>query len=188
MHQIRQYFEQQVNLSDKDWQLFSSKLIKQVLPKNHPLLVAGQTEKYLSFIETGIIRFYLSGKDYDRTFAFAFANNFASGYDSFLTQKPSTYHIQTITETVLWRISATDLQHIYQETEVGNTIGRYASEDLYLKKIKRELSLLYENAEQRYLNLFTEQPELLEKIPLKFIASYIGITPQALSRIRRRIT
>jgi len=59
---------------------------------------------------------------------------------------------------------------------------------LFLKKSKRELSLLHESAEQRYLNLFTEQPELIKQIPLKYIASYIGITPQALSRIRKRIS
>ena len=81
-----------------------------------------------------------------------------------------------------------DLQKIYDETEIGNKIGRLASEDLFLKKSKRELSLLTETAEQRYLNLFSEQLHLLKQVPLKYIASYIGITPQSLSRIRKRIT
>lgn len=67
-------------------------------------------------------------------------------------------------------------------------IGRVAAEILYMEKSKRELSLLSMTAEQRYLNLFSEQQELIRLIPLKYIASYIGITPQALSRIRRRIT
>jgi DNA-binding MarR family transcriptional regulator len=57
-----------------------------------------------------------------------------------------------------------------------------------MKKSKRELSLLIQSAQERYLNLLTEQPELLQFIPLKYIASYIGITPQALSRIRKRIS
>jgi hypothetical protein len=85
-------------------------------------------------------------------------------------------------------VSYNDLQEIYRETEVGNLIGRQAGEDLFLKKSKRELSLLDDTAEQRYLNLFTEQPHLIKQIPLKYIASYIGITPQALSRIRGRIS
>ena len=80
------------------------------------------------------------------------------------------------------------LEIIYDKTEIGNTIGRLASEDLFMKKSKRELSLLIQSAEERYLNLFTEQPELLQFIPLKYIASYIGVTPQALSRIRKRIS
>jgi DNA-binding MarR family transcriptional regulator len=70
---------------------------------------------------------------------------------------------------------------------MGNLFGRLAAESLFLEKSKRELSLLTNTPEQRYLNLFTEHPELIRKIPLKYIASYIGVTPQALSRIRKRI-
>ena len=62
------------------------------------------------------------------------------------------------------------------------------AEKMFLLKSKRELSLLNKSAEERYLNLFTERPILLQQIPLKYIASYIGVTPQALSRIRKRIS
>lgn len=188
MEQIRKYFEETVKLTDQDWQIFSSKGTKQEFPKKQALLKAGQIENYLSFIEAGIIRFYIPGEENDGTFAFTFENQFVSGYDSFLTRTPSTYHIETLSETILWRLTYNDLQAIYKETEIGNTIGRKASEDLFLKKSKRELSLLNETAEQRYLNLFTGKPNLLKQIPLKYIASYIGITPQAMSRIRRRIS
>jgi CRP-like cAMP-binding protein len=188
MEQIRSYFEQNFKLTEQDWQIFSSKLVRQDFPKNHLLLRAGQVENHLSFVASGIIRFYIPIEDNDLTFAFVFDNSFVSGYDSFLTKTPSTYHIETLTKTTLWRLSYIDLQDIYRQTQIGNEIGRKASEDLFLKKSKRELSLLNESAEQRYLNLFTDQPQLLAQIPLKYIASYIGITPQALSRIRKRIT
>lgn len=187
MEQIRKYFEKTFKLTDQDWQIFSSKLTRQEFPKKHVLLKAGQVENHLSFVETGIIRFYIPKEENDLTFAFTFDNSFVSGYDSFLPQRPSIYHVETLTKTTLWRLTYNDLQAIYDETEIGNAIGRQASEDLFLKKSKRELSLLNETAEQRYLNLFTEQTELIKQIPLKYIASYIGITPQALSRIRKRI-
>lgn len=187
MEQIRKYFEKTFKLTDRDWQIFSSKLTRQEFPKKHILLKAGQIENYLSFIETGIIRFYIPKEENDLTFTFVFGNNFVSGYDSFLTRTQSTYHIETLTKTILWRLTYNDLQAIYNETEIGNVIGRQASEELFLKKSKRELSLLNETAEQRYRNLFTEQPHLIQNIPLKYIASYIGVTPQALSRIRKRI-
>lgn len=187
MEQIRKYFDKTFKMTDRDWKIFSSMLIKQEFSKKHALLEAGQIENNLSFIETGIIRFYIPKEDNDLTFAFVLNNSFVSGYDSFLTQTPSTYYVETLTKTTLWRLTYNDLQEIYNETEIGNTIGRKASEDLFMKKSKRELSLLNETAEQRYLNLFTEQPDLLQHIPLKYIASYIGVTPQALSRIRKRI-
>ncbi len=189
MQQIRQYFEHSIQqrISDKEWAFFVSKLSRQEFPKNHIVLETGQIEDYLSFVERGIIRYYIPKLENDLTFTFVFDNSFVSGYDSFLTRKPSTYHIATLTKTILWRLTYTDLQTIYNETEIGNLIGRQASEDLFIKKSKRELSLLNETAEQRYQNLFTEQPHLIQHIPLKYIASYVGVTPQALSRIRKRI-
>jgi CRP-like cAMP-binding protein len=187
VEQIRRYFEKSVNLTHQDWQTFSERLIKEEVPKKTLLLKVGQTEDHLSFIETGILRFYIPKEENELTFSFAFNNGFVSAYDSFLTRTPSTYNVETLTKTVLWRLTHGDLQYIYNKTNIGNTLGRYASEELFLKKSKRELSLLNETAAQRYLKLFSEQPQLIQKIPLKYIASYIGITPQALSRIRKRI-
>ncbi|HWV74026.1 MAG TPA: cyclic nucleotide-binding domain-containing protein [Pseudosphingobacterium sp.] len=188
MEQIRKYFETLVRLTDNDWHIFSSKLSRREFPKKTLLLKAGQTENYLSFIEKGVIRFYIPKMESELTFDFVFDNAFVSGYSSFLTQTPSTFHVETLTDTILWRLTYDDLQRIYSETTVGNTIGRYASEDLFLKKAKRELSFLNESAEQRYRKLLKEQPHLIKQIPLKYLSSYIGVTPQALSRIRRRIT
>ncbi len=188
MEKIRKYFEANAKLTEYDWEVFASKLTRQEFSKKHKLLHTGETEKYLSFIENGIIRSYIPKEEYDLTFAFAFENHFISAYDSFLTQSPSSYTVETITNTTLWRLTYHDLQTIYAKTKIGNFIGRKASEDLYLKKSKREQSLLNETAEERYLNIFSEQPKLIQHIPLKYIASYIGITPQALSRIRKRIS
>ena len=187
MEQIRKYFEQTFTLTDQDWVTFSSKLTRIEVSKRQLLLKAGQTENYLSFVEKGIIRSYISKDDRNLTFAFGFDNGFMSAYDSFLTRQPSIYNVETLTQTILWRLSYDDLQTIYKDTEIGNNIGRQASENLFLKKSKRELSLLNDTAEERYLKLFSEQPKLIQQIPLKYIASYIGITPQALSRIRKRI-
>lgn len=188
MEQVRRYLDNISIQSDNDWEIFASRLVRQEFPKKQILLKTGQVENYLSFIEKGIIRFVIPREENDLTFSFAFGNSFVSAYDSFLVQQPALYHVETLTETVLWRLSYKDLQDVYSKTTIGNLIGRRAGEDLFLKKSKRELSLLSESAEDRYLKLFTEQPHLIKEIPLKYIASYIGITPQALSRIRRRIS
>lgn len=188
MIEIKEYFERIVSMSENDWNIFSSKLTRRAFPKKSIILPQGKKENYLSFIEKGIIRMCIPKETDDLTFSFEFEGNFTSAYSSFLTQEPSEYQIEAITETILWSISYADLQEIYAQTAIGNTLGRYASEGLYIKKTKRELSLLNQSAEDRYLSLFTEEPRLLQQIPLKYIASYIGITPQALSRIRARIS
>lgn len=188
MEKLYQYYKQTYHISDEDWNIFSSKLIKKTFHKKTNILLAGETEKYLSFVDTGIVRFYIPREDSDLTFGFIFTGSFVCAYDSFLTQTPSVYSVEAITDTTLWRLSYNDLQIIYEKTKIGNLIGRKTSENLFLKKAERELSFLKETPEERYLKIFKERPELLEKIPLKYIASYIGVTPQALSRIRKRIS
>ena len=188
MNNIRAYFNQLVNINDTDWEIFSSKLLKNELGKKDFILEAGQIEHNLSFIESGSVRLYIPKEDKDVTFGFCFENQFVSAYDSFLTRMPCSYSIQTLTNVILWQISYEDLQKVYAKSQIGNTIGRLAAESLFLIKSQREQSLLNETAEERYLSLFQQRPKLIKEIPLKYLASYIGVTPQALSRIRKRIT
>lgn len=157
------------------------------LPKNTTITAKDKTEKHLYFVNEGIIRFFIPTDGSDITLGFVFKNEFATAYDSFITQTPSFYSIETLSNSTLWRISYNDLQLIYRSTECGNSIGRKMAEKMFLIKSQREHDLLTKTAEERYLDLFTQRPNLIREIPLKYIASYIGVTPQALSRIRKRI-
>ncbi len=188
MQEVKKYIESIYPINHFDWDFFSSKLQKEELKKNTILTKTGTVENYLSFISKGIVRFYIPKKENELTFGFSFENEFVTAYDSFITQKPSIYQIETLTDTILWRISFQDLEEVYKKTEIGNLIGRKMAENIFLIKSKREISLLNKTAEERYLDLFRERPNLLKQIPLKYISSYIGVTPQALSRIRKRIT
>lgn len=187
MQAIREYFEAITPLSDEEWDAFSAKLVRQEFAKKDYILMEAKVERYLSFIEEGMVRFFLFKGEEEVTFDFAFAGEFLSGYSSFITQAPANFYIQGLSQTALWRISYQDLQEIYATSSVGNRIGRHAAEQLFLAKSQREMAFLMQSAEERYLNLFTEQPRLIQQIPGKYLASYIGITPQALSRIRKRI-
>ena len=188
MKEVRAFIETIAPMNDADWQFFSSKLQQAKLKKNTPLLKIGAVENHLSFIVEGIVRLYIPKDELDLTFGFVFKNEFVTAYDSLLTQLPSAYQIETLTETVLWQISKKDLQEVYQKTSSGNLIGRKMAENKFLIKSKRELSLLNKTAEERYLDLFSERPLLLKQIPLKYIASYIVFTPHAFSRIRKLIS
>ncbi|MCD8450482.1 Crp/Fnr family transcriptional regulator [Tenacibaculum dicentrarchi] len=192
MVNIRTYLEKSLLINDSDWQFFTSRLKLRKVKKRTKLLNVGEVENFISFIDKGIVRFFIPRKDQDKdkeiTFGFCFSNEFVSAYDSFLTQAPSLYELETLTDVEMWSMSYDDLQKVYQQTSIGNALGRISSERLYLIKSKREQSLLNETAEERYLKLFDERPELIKAIPLKYIASYIGVTAQALSRIRKRIT
>lgn len=189
MERVRIYLEQIAKVSDEDWGIFSSFLKQQTIPKKTVFHKVGEVENYISFLEQGIVRLFIPSdkKEKEKTFGFCFKYEFVSAYDSFLTRTPSRYQLETLTNTVLWSISYENLQEVYRITKMGNLIGRITSERLFLIKSKREKTLLFEDAKTRYLNLFKERPRLILQIPLKYVASYIGITPQALSRIRKDI-
>lgn len=187
MIEIKEHFQKMGGLSDKDWEFVVSKLVRRTFPKKSIIVKAGEKENYLSFIEKGIVRTFIPGEFDDKTIELASEGKFVSAYMFFLTQEPSKYQLEALVDTILWSVSYDDLQSIYNETEKGNALGRITNENLFLKKSIRNLALLTQTAEERYLDLFKEQPEIVQLIPLKYIASYIGITPQALSRIRKRI-
>ena len=189
MNQIKAYLDQIAEISDADWDFFTSKLKRRVIPKKTVFLKIDEIENHISFIESGVVRLYIPKENPEKeiTFGFSFKNQFISAYDSFLTQKPSAYQLQALTETTLLSITYNDLQAVYKTTQIGNLIGRLTAERLFLIKSKREQNLLNLTAEERYIKLFEERPELLKIIPLKYIGSYIGVTAQALSRIRKRI-
>lgn len=188
MERIKHFFDQIVDMSNEDWALFSSKLKKVEFPKKTIILERGKVEKHLSFIEKGIVRFNIPKMDYDLTFSFTFENSFVSAYDSFVMQLPCMYNMETITDCALWQISYEDLQIIYSQTKVGEKIGRKFAELLFYSKSRREISLLESTAHERYLALLKEQPHLIQQIPLKYLASFIGVRPQSLSRIRKKIS
>jgi CRP-like cAMP-binding protein len=189
MQQIKSYLDQIASISSSDWDFFTSKLQKRIIPKKSVFLKINETENQISFITSGVVRLFIPKEDLEKeiTFGFSFKNQFVSAYDSFLTQTPSAYQLQALSETTLLSISHSDLQLVYSTTQIGNLVGRLTAERLFLIKSKREQNLLNLTAEERYLRLFKERPELLNVIPLKYISSYIGVTAQALSRIRKRL-
>ncbi|MGY8924143.1 MAG: Crp/Fnr family transcriptional regulator [Flavobacteriales bacterium] len=189
MQQIKSYLDQIASISSSDWDFFTSKLQKRIIPKKSVFLKINEIENQISFITSGVVRLFIPKEDLEKeiTFGFSFKNQFVSAYDSFLTQTPSAYQLQALSETTLLSISHSDLQLVYSTTQIGNLVGRLTAERLFLIKSKREQNLLNLTAEERYLRLFKERPELLNVIPLKYISSYIGVTAQALSRIRKRL-
>ncbi|MCX7549600.1 Crp/Fnr family transcriptional regulator [Xanthomarina sp. F2636L] len=189
MQQIKSHLEQIATISDADWDFFTSKLQRRKFAKKDVFLKLHEIENHISFIESGVVRLFIPKENPEKeiTFGFSFTDQFISAYDSFLTQTPSAYQLQALTDTTLLSINYKDLQDVYKTTQIGNLIGRLTAERLFLLKSRREQHLLNLTAEERYLKLFKERPELLKEVPLKYISSYIGVTPQALSRIRKRL-
>lgn len=177
-----------IPLTDEVWKPYAEKNVRKEFKKKDIILKKGEVDNYLSFVEEGAARLFFTKENKDLTIRFVFKYQYLTAYDSFTQRTPSRCNIEALTDMVIWQIHYNDLQEIYKVYSIGNMIGRLTVEHMYVEKLNREFSFLSETAEERYLKLMKEQPGLFQMIPLKHIASYMGITPQALSRIRRRIS
>jgi CRP-like cAMP-binding protein len=173
-------------MEDTQLEIFLKGMKVRTFKKGEHILSAGQTEKYLSIVISGLTRHLVKEKE-DISFDFSFKNDFSSSYASFIQRKPSQFFIEALQPTVLTSFSYNYLHKLYKDYPGSNRFGRLAIEQYFILREKRELSLLMDNATERYKKLLKEHPEYIQQIPLKYLASYLNIKPESLSRIRKRI-
>lgn len=187
MEAIRQYFNQFVKLKDAEWQAFAACLQKRSLAKKEKLLVLGQVCHEVCFVESGSFRFYHEREDGSEwVTAFFFAGDFVTNYRSVITHQPSSHHIEAMQDAVIYSIQKADLFRLYSQFHALEQLGRRIAEGLYLLVAHRLDSFLYESPEERYEALLRRNSRLLNEVPQYMIASYLGVKPETLSRIRAR--
>lgn len=144
----------------------------------------GHTCKTLYFVKNGCVRIYYFKEDIDITESFEFENAFVARAESLFTGKPSLKAIQAIEDTTLIGIDSAKLFQLFDSHPDLERLFRKIIEASYVNTVNRIESLQFNTAEERYFNLLKDHKNILKRIPLKFIASYLGITPVSLSRIR----
>ena len=181
-------FSKDAKLSDEVWFEMRSYLKERTFKKGQFLCRNGQVEHYLSVIVEGTCRGFYNNKDGEEiSVGFMFPNDFVSAYYSFLTQRPSLMAIQAVTPVTIISISDTHLNLLCDKYKSAERIGRLNAERIYRRKEEREIALLTMSATERYQDLINRNPQLLQEISLKHIASYLGIKPESLSRIRKQL-
>lgn len=145
------------------------------------------SEYYLSFIIQGSGGVFLTKRNSLFCIDLCYEYDFFSDYRSFLSGQPTELEIKTFERTELFRISRSSFENLHGGNVCGEKFLRYAAESLFIHKQQQQIDLISKTAEERYENLQKKQPEILQRTPQKYIASYLGITPQSLSRIRKKI-
>ena len=156
--------------------------------KGAHLLTAGEICRHLIFIESGLVRYYINKGDQEQTNYFNKEGDFVCNYMSFLPQKPSMVSIQALEDCVAWLISFDGLQQFYKEVEYGERFGRLGLEAVYVNVIAQIASIYTDTPEIRYKNFLRNYPAIVQRVPQYYIASYVGVKPQSLSRIRKRLS
>ena len=179
---IRQYCK----LGNPALKSLGAALKKLELPKGSFLITEGKICNHVYFLEKGCLRgFYnLDGKEI--SFWFAFENSFVTSLFSFTTRKPGMENIQLIEDCTLWAITYENLQHLYDKHADIGRLGRIMHERYYVMLEERFVSNHFKEARERYENLITQTPHILQRVPLGYVATYLGITQETLSRIRSK--
>ena len=152
--------------------------------KNSDLQSIGHTCKTIYFINKGIARIYYYKDGNDITESFSFENNIIARIESLFSGNPSRKAIQVLEDSELIAIDSTKLFKLYDTFPNIERLFRKIFEAGYVEMVHRIESIQFHTAEERYLTLIKEAPDVLKRVPLKYVASYLGITQVSLSRIR----
>lgn len=182
---IKEAFDPYFKAPIEAWRSFAS--VGEIIStsKEQAIKKPNTTEKYLSFILEGSGGILLWNNNNYVCIDLCYEGEFFGDYLSFLNQQPTPLEVITFEPSKLFRISKSNFDKMSINTEFGEKICRFAAEALFIDKQSKQIDFLTKSATERYLDLQRRQPEIILRTPQKYIASFLGITPQSLSRIRK---
>jgi CRP-like cAMP-binding protein len=185
---LREHVSRQVPLSDEEFPACRSVMIPKRLRKGAYLAQAGEAMKYLAFVTSGCLRSYgIDKKGEEHIVQFAIEGWWITDMYSFLSGKPGEYFIDALEESDILVIDLATYENLCITVPKFERYFRILLQNNYVATYHRVLASISMSAEERYLEMVEKHPEIIQRVAQRHIASYLGITPEALSRIRRRI-
>jgi len=188
MNELSTYLKEKYpDIDDETLKIIDNRTIVKSYSNGEFMLREGKICNFIGFIVRGSARTYqYNPSGTEQTLYFSIENEWITSYHSFLMNKPSWITIECLEDSKVLLLPKSLLTQLYKETSIANYIGRLIAENLYLQEYERNKDLLTLSASQRYQKLIDTRPELLQRIKLQYIASYIGIAKESLSRIRNQ--
>lgn len=177
-----------ITLSSAERDIVTSLFKEKTYKKGDFFLSEGQICKQVGFVASGLMRYYINHDGQEKTYSFSQENNYVCNYESFLPQRPSSKIIQALEDSDVLVISYDDLQLLYANVREGERFGRLAIEAVFIQLLQDVSSFYTETPELRYERFLKDHADLQQRISQYHIASFVGVKPQSLSRIRKRIS
>lgn len=184
---LKTYFKTLASLSDAELELVDRHFEWHALPKKTFLLEAGRRCRHISFILRGCVRHFHVRDGEEITCDISLEGDFLTDFKSFNEGVPAEMNFLTLEKTEVLQIERESLAALYRENGKFETVGRKIAERVALRSMEMAMSLATDKPEQRYRKLLERQPEIFQRVRQRHIAKLLGITPESLSRIRKRI-
>mgnify|MGYP006084602301 FL=1 len=185
---IRIELSKYVNLTEKEWLAFSKLLIIKKYKKGEFFLKEEDYCNYVGFVDKGLLNFFYLIDGVEHMRGFFSPNNFISNYPCFLLGNKSKFYIKALKNSSITLIHKNDLFLLYKQLPKIQELSRNVVENLYIEISEKYESFFLKTAEERYVELINSEPNIFKIVPQYMIASYLGITPEGLSRIKKRIS
>ena len=181
------YIQKWVDVNEAEEHLILEAFEPIAVKRKKDLLIPGEVCRYVYFIISGALRsYYVDEKGVEHIFQLSLENNWISDLESFFSQKPANYYIESIEESSLLRISYERLETLYAQVPKLERYFRILFQKAYINALQRLNETMWDSAEERYNDMVRENCTILQRVPQTYIASYLGITPESLSRIRKK--
>jgi CRP-like cAMP-binding protein len=183
-------FRNKLPLTDEKWIEYTNHFNRIEVPSKTILLEEGEISKKLFIIEKGCIRVWFNNNGKDLTTQFFFENQSVASIESFIKKLPSPVVIETIEPSVIWWVSKNDMDKILEEIKEIPELRDLLFDMLFERTfdyIKHFVSFIKDSPTQRYLNLIKERPQIIQRVPQHYIASYLGVSTVHLSRIKSQL-
>ncbi len=155
------------------------------LTRNEFLNREGSRDLNLYFVAEGCLRIFIEEEFEEHTIRFGYQNNYILALDSFLTGEPSDYYIQAIKKTIVKKVSKSDLMALIYSNPEYVDFWVKSLETVIVQQLEREKDILITSPAARYDRVLKRSPQLFQEVPHKYIASYLRMTPETLSRIKK---
>lgn len=173
-------------INEREFELIEKVLTKRFIKKRKDLLTEGDICKNLYFVEKGCLRSYTVDKEgIEHVVQLVIEEHWIGDLYSFITQTPGTINIEAIEDSEIWILPYQELEKLYDEIPALEKFFRKLFQRAYVAVQQRLNATKNTSAEERYRELIRQTPHIAQRVPLIYIASYLGITPESLSRIRK---
>lgn len=185
--ELRQYLDRYVHLTDEDFNFFSQLVDVRTFDRRVRLVEIGQVEEYLSFIVHGLIRKYFFRGNHEVITHLVKEGGIIASSVSFFSGTPSNYITETIEPTTVVSINRENLEILFAADEKWERMGRLIMADFLLEKEYWLLDNVSSSSREKFMRFISEKPDLLNRVPQKYLASYLNVKPETFSRLKQAL-